>query len=74
VDLGAISDATTRRAIEAQISNFGQTPPQLFKRRHPPRCTTWTPPLPLTLRLAWPGLATGLTEHLPAAQVPVHHS
>jgi hypothetical protein len=37
VDLGAIGDATTRRAIEAQISNFGQTPPQLFKRRHPPR-------------------------------------
>eukprot|EP01133_Synstelium_polycarpum_P008387 gene8387-9862_t len=38
VDIDAIDDETTRKATEAQINNFGQTPTQLFaKRPHPQR-------------------------------------
>ena len=34
MDLDAIDDPEQRRAIRDQIGNFGQTPMQLFKRRH----------------------------------------
>eukprot|EP01102_Stenamoeba_stenopodia_P022386 TRINITY_DN9301_c0_g1_i1.p1 TRINITY_DN9301_c0_g1~~TRINITY_DN9301_c0_g1_i1.p1 ORF type:complete len:930 (+),score=218.14 TRINITY_DN9301_c0_g1_i1:2-2791(+) len=34
VDLNSIDDPTTRQAIECQIVNFGQTPPQLFTKPH----------------------------------------
>ncbi len=37
VDLDAIEDKVQRRAIEAQILNFGQTPSQLLTTPHPPR-------------------------------------
>ncbi|XP_031760024.1 neurobeachin-like protein 2 isoform X1 [Xenopus tropicalis] len=39
VDLDAIADETERKALEGIISNFGQTPCQLFKEPHPPRMT-----------------------------------
>ncbi|KAL0021859.1 hypothetical protein WJX77_009077 [Trebouxia sp. C0004] len=34
VDLDQIEDPTQLKAVEEQIRNFGQTPSQLFKRRH----------------------------------------
>ncbi|KAK9905588.1 hypothetical protein WJX75_002584 [Coccomyxa subellipsoidea] len=37
VDLDDIVDARQRKAVEDQISHFGQTPSQLFRRRHPRR-------------------------------------
>jgi WD40 repeat protein len=37
VDIDQIQDPTLKRSIETQISNFGQTPTQLFKRPHPKR-------------------------------------
>ena len=37
VNLDAITDENVRRATEAQIDHFGQTPSQIFKKPHPPR-------------------------------------
>ncbi|KAI9989343.1 hypothetical protein PInf_019621 [Phytophthora infestans] len=37
VDLDAITDASTKRAILDQITEFGQTPSQLFRTPHPVR-------------------------------------
>jgi hypothetical protein len=37
LDLDAITDPVARRATEDMISNFGQTPTQLFKDAHPKR-------------------------------------
>ena len=37
VDLAGIDDELLRKATEAQIANFGQTPRQLFTGAHPPR-------------------------------------
>ena len=37
VDLEKIEDPGMRRAAEAQIRNFGQTPRQLFTKPHPQR-------------------------------------
>lgn len=37
VDLDTLDDPTERASIQAQISEFGQTPMQLFRRPHPPR-------------------------------------
>jgi hypothetical protein len=37
VDLEKIEDPEMRRAAEAQIRNFGQTPRQLFTKPHPQR-------------------------------------
>jgi len=37
VDLEAVEDAAERAALQTQISEFGQTPQQLFTTPHPPR-------------------------------------
>jgi len=37
VDIDAITDPTERESTIAQISNFGQTPTQIFKKPHPRR-------------------------------------
>ena len=37
VDLDAETDPRRRRAMEAQINEFGQCPRQLFRKPHPPR-------------------------------------
>lgn len=37
VDLDAMDDDLQRSAIEDQIANFGQTPIQLFRKKHPRR-------------------------------------
>jgi neurobeachin-like protein 1/2 len=39
VNIEAINDPLERRAMEDMISNFGQTPTQLFKEQHPKRKT-----------------------------------
>ena len=36
-DMSGITDPVRKMAMEAQIANFGQTPPKLFQRRHPRR-------------------------------------
>ena len=40
VDLQALTDLDEKKAIEAQIANFGQTPSQLFTVPHPKRLST----------------------------------
>ncbi|KAK1945269.1 BEACH domain-containing protein lvsA [Phytophthora citrophthora] len=40
VDLDAITDASTKRAILDQITEFGQTPSQLFRTPHPSRAVS----------------------------------
>ena len=43
---GGIEDPVERRAVEAQIADYGQTPRQLFRRPHPKRkLATEAPPL-----------------------------
>ena len=37
VNLDAIADENVRKATEAQIDHFGQTPSQLLRKPHPPR-------------------------------------
>jgi len=39
VNLDSISDPMQKHAVEMQITDFGQTPPVLFKKPHPPRMT-----------------------------------
>jgi len=46
-DMSGITDAVRKVAMEAQIANFGQTPPRLFQRPHPRRL-----PPPSELRAA----------------------
>ncbi|XP_049392400.1 BEACH domain-containing protein B isoform X1 [Solanum stenotomum] len=43
VDLDTMDDELQRSAIEDQIANFGQTPIQLFRKKHPRR----GPPIPI---------------------------
>ncbi|KAG6608127.1 BEACH domain-containing protein B, partial [Cucurbita argyrosperma subsp. sororia] len=42
-DLGTMEDDFQRSAIEDQIANFGQTPIQIFRKKHPRR----GPPIPI---------------------------
>ncbi|KAG3096931.1 BEACH domain-containing protein [Phytophthora cactorum] len=44
VDLDAITDASTKRAILDQITEFGQTPSQLFRTPHPVRAVSASAP------------------------------
>lgn len=43
VDLETMEDELQRAAIEDQIANFGQTPIQIFRKKHPRR----GPPIPI---------------------------
>lgn len=43
VDLDTMEDDFQRAAIEDQIANFGQTPIQIFRKKHPRR----GPPIPI---------------------------
>ncbi|KAL9450104.1 hypothetical protein AB3S75_011937 [Citrus x aurantiifolia] len=43
VDLDAMEDELQKSAIEDQIANFGQTPSQIFRKKHPRR----GPPIPI---------------------------
>ena len=42
VDLKVLSDPVQRLAFETQISEFGQTPRQIFKKNHPTKFSVMT--------------------------------
>ncbi|XP_078448149.1 binding protein [Wolffia australiana] len=58
VDLELIEDELQRSAIEDQIANFGQTPIQLFRKKHPRR----GPPIPIARPLYFAPSSITLTS------------
>ena len=67
VDLDNMEDDFQRAAIEDQIANFGQTPIQIFRKKHPRR----GPPIPIAHPLYFaPGsinLSSIVSSHPPSA-------
>ncbi|KAH0452153.1 hypothetical protein IEQ34_019452 [Dendrobium chrysotoxum] len=57
VDLESMEDALQRSAIEDQIANFGQTPIQIFRKKHPRR----GPPMPIAHPLYFAPSSINLT-------------
>lgn len=62
VDLDAMEDCTERTAIEDQIAGFGQTPIQLFKKKHPRR----GPAQPIARPLYYAPASITMTSTIPA--------
>ncbi|KAK9758397.1 hypothetical protein RND81_01G226800 [Saponaria officinalis] len=58
VDLESMDDELQRSAIEDQIANFGQTPIQIFRRKHPRR----GPPIPIAQPLRFAPGSINLTS------------
>lgn len=58
VDLESMEDDLQRSAIEDQIANFGQTPIQIFRKKHPRR----GPPIPIAHPLYFAPSSIGLTS------------
>lgn len=58
VDLDTMDDELQRSAIEDQIANFGQTPIQIFRKKHPRR----GPPIPITHPLRFAPGSINLTS------------
>ncbi|KAK4722545.1 hypothetical protein R3W88_012778 [Solanum pinnatisectum] len=58
VDLDTMDDELQRSAIEDQIANFGQTPIQLFRKKHPRR----GPPIPIAHPLRFAPGSINLTS------------
>jgi hypothetical protein len=46
----AVADKMEQKSLVAQIHNFGQTPAQLFRRKHPKRAPLLPSSLPLLLQ------------------------
>lgn len=67
VDLDAMEDDLQRSAIEDQIANFGQTPIQIFRKRHPRR----GPPIPIAHPLYFAPSSIKLTSIVPIANNPL---
>ncbi|CAA6657804.1 unnamed protein product [Spirodela intermedia] len=66
VDLETMDDELQRSAIEDQIANFGQTPIQLFRKKHPRR----GPPIPIAHPLYFAPASITLTSIVsPTAQL-----
>ncbi|KAB5568810.1 hypothetical protein DKX38_002603 [Salix brachista] len=69
VDLDTMEDELQRSAIEDQIANFGQTPIQIFRKKHPRR----GPPIPIARPLCFAPDSINLssivssTSHSPSA-------
>ncbi|KAK1406699.1 hypothetical protein QVD17_38307 [Tagetes erecta] len=69
VDLETMEDELQRSAIEDQIANFGQTPIQIFRKKHPRR----GPPIPIAHPLRFAPSSINLnsivssTSNLPSA-------
>ncbi|GKB07990.1 BEACH domain-containing protein B isoform X1 [Tanacetum coccineum] len=63
VDLETMEDELQRSAIEDQIANFGQTPIQLFRKKHPRR----GPPIPIAHPLRFAPSSINLTSIVPSA-------
>ncbi|KAK8696551.1 hypothetical protein V6N13_001684 [Hibiscus sabdariffa] len=66
VDLDALEDDLQRSAIEDQIANFGQTPMQIFRKRHPRR----GPPIPIAHPLSFAPTSINLTSILSCTTYP----
>ncbi|KAK4434240.1 BEACH domain-containing protein B [Sesamum alatum] len=62
VDLDNMEDDLQRSAIEDQIANFGQTPIQIFRKKHPRR----GPPIPITHPLRFAPGSISLTSVVPS--------
>lgn len=62
VELEALDDRLQRAAVEDQIANFGQTPIQLFWKKHPSR----GPPMPIARPLYYAPASITLTSSVPA--------
>lgn len=60
VDLDSMEDDLQRAAIEDQIANFGQTPIQIFRKKHPRR----GPPIPIAHPLYFAPSSINLTSVL----------
>jgi len=60
VDLEAMDSALERSAVEDQIANFGQTPMQLFKKKHHKR----GPPIPIARPLYYAPASIALTSYI----------
>jgi WD40 repeat protein len=58
VDLDTMDDDLQRSAIEDQIANFGQTPIQIFRKKHPRR----GPPIPIAHPLRFAPASINLTS------------
>ncbi|XP_057532553.1 BEACH domain-containing protein B isoform X2 [Amaranthus tricolor] len=58
VDLESMEDELQRSAIEDQIANFGQTPIQIFRKKHPRR----GPPIPIAQPLRFAPGSINLTS------------
>ena len=58
VDLESMEDELQRSAIEDQIANFGQTPIQIFRKKHPRR----GPPIPIAHPLHFAPSSISLTS------------
>ncbi|KAM7514487.1 hypothetical protein LguiA_004070 [Lonicera macranthoides] len=58
VDLDTMGDELQRSAIEDQIANFGQTPIQIFRKKHPRR----GPPIPIAHPLRFAPSSINLTS------------
>ncbi|KAF3790525.1 BEACH domain-containing protein B [Nymphaea thermarum] len=68
VDLDNVEDELQRSAIEDQIANFGQTPIQIFRKKHPRR----GPPVPIARPLYYAPASITLTSTVSA--IPHHYS
>ena len=62
VELETLDDRLQRAAVEDQIANFGQTPIQLFRKKHPRRGA----PIPISRPLFYAPASITLTSSLPA--------
>ncbi|XP_023910441.2 BEACH domain-containing protein B isoform X2 [Quercus suber] len=66
VDLDTMEDDLQRAAIEDQIANFGQTPIQIFRKKHPRR----GPPIPIAHPLYFAPDSINLTSIVCSASSP----
>lgn len=67
VDLDSMEDELQRSAIEDQIANFGQTPIQIFRKKHPRR----GPPIPIAHPLYFAPGSINLTSIASGASYPL---
>lgn len=66
VDLDTMEDELQRSAIEDQIANFGQTPIQIFRKKHPRR----GPPIPIAHPLYFAPGSINLSSIIPSVNYP----
>ncbi|XP_050379175.1 BEACH domain-containing protein B isoform X2 [Argentina anserina] len=66
VDLDTMDDDLQRSAIEDQIANFGQTPIQIFRKKHPRR----GPPIPIAHPLRFAPGSINMTSIVNSASQP----